>query len=89
MIGLMLWMWFSVMIVLLGAELNSEVEHQTACDTTIGPPKPMGARGSAVADSVGPAFTHSPRQMGEWVGATLAGAAHDVWSWLRGLAGVR
>ncbi len=89
MIGLMLWMWFSVMIVLLGAELNSEIEHQTACDTTIGAPKPMGARGSAVADSVGPAFTHSPRQMGEWVGATLAGAARDVWNWLRGLAGVR
>jgi membrane protein len=89
MIGLMLWMWLSVMIVLLGAELNSEIEHQTACDTTIGPPKPLGARGAAVADSVGRAYTASPREMRDWVGATIAGAAGDVWAWLRGLAGVR
>jgi membrane protein len=85
MIGFMLWMWFSVMIVLLGAELNSEIEHQTACDTTIGAPKRMGERGAAVADSLGPAFTASPREMGDWVGATIAGAVHDVWNWLRGL----
>lgn len=89
MIGLMLWMWFSVMIVLLGAELNSEIEHQTACDTTVGAPKPMGERGAAVADSVGAAFSASPREMGQWVGATLTGAARDVWNGLLGLAGLR
>jgi membrane protein len=37
-IGLMMWMWMSAIIVLCGAELNSEIEHQTALDTTIGHP---------------------------------------------------
>ena len=45
-IGLMMWMWMSAIIVLCGAELNSEIEHQTARDTTVGPPKPLGARGA-------------------------------------------
>ena len=35
-IGLMMWMWMSAIIVLCGAELNSEIEHQTAVDTTVG-----------------------------------------------------
>lgn len=52
----MTWIWFSVMVVLLGAEINAEIEHQTALDTTIGPEKPMGERGAAMADSVGTAF---------------------------------
>jgi membrane protein len=34
-IGLMMWMWMSAIIVLWGAELNSEIEHQTAVDTTV------------------------------------------------------
>jgi membrane protein len=54
-IGLMMWMWMSAIIVLWGAELNSEIEHQTAVDTTVGHPKPLGARGAAMADSLGPA----------------------------------
>jgi membrane protein len=37
-IGLMMWMWMSAVIVLCGAELNSEIEHQTAVDTTVGWP---------------------------------------------------
>jgi membrane protein len=61
-IGFMLWVWFTVMIVLVGAELNAEVEHQTACDTTQGPWKPMGGRGAIVADTVGRAFTVSPHE---------------------------
>jgi len=56
-IGLMMWMWMSAIIVLFGAELNSEIEHQTAIDTTIGRPKPLGARGAAVADTLGPAVS--------------------------------
>ena len=32
----MMWMWMSAIIVLFGAELNSEIEHQTAVDTTVG-----------------------------------------------------
>ncbi len=54
-IGLMVWMWMSAIIVLLGAELNSELEHQTARDTTIGRPKPLGARGAVMADTLGAA----------------------------------
>ena len=54
-IGLMMWMWMSAVIVLCGAELNAEIEHQTARDSTVGHPKPLGARGAVMADSVGPA----------------------------------
>ncbi|MEH2475368.1 membrane protein [Nitrobacteraceae bacterium AZCC 2161] len=52
-IGLMTWMWMSAIIVLCGAELNSEIEHQTAVDTTVGPGRPMGVRGAAMADTMG------------------------------------
>ena len=54
-IGLMMWMWMSAIIVLCGAELNSEIEHQTARDSTVGPPKPLRARGAVMADTLGPA----------------------------------
>ncbi|MBO9709205.1 MAG: YihY/virulence factor BrkB family protein [Caulobacter sp.] len=55
-IAFMVWMWFSIMTVLVGAELNAEIEHQTAVDSTTGPEKPMGERGAAMADTVGLAF---------------------------------
>ena len=42
-------------IVLVGAEMNAEIEHQTAQDTTVGPEKPLGARGASMADKVGEA----------------------------------
>jgi membrane protein len=54
-IGLMTWMWMSAIIVLCGAELNSEIEHQTALDSTVGRPKPLGDRGAVMADTLGPA----------------------------------
>jgi membrane protein len=54
-IGLMMWMWMSAIIVLCGAELNSEIEHQTARDTTIGRAKPLGLRGAVMADTLGAA----------------------------------
>ena len=54
-IGLMMWMWMSAIIVLCGAELNAEIEHQTALDTTVGRPKPFGVRGAVMADTLGPA----------------------------------
>jgi membrane protein len=54
-IGLMMWMWMSAIIVLCGAELNSEIEHQTAIDSTTGHPKPIGDRGAVMADTVGEA----------------------------------
>jgi membrane protein len=61
-IGLMMWMWMSAIIVLFGAELNSEIEHQTALDTTIGHPKPLGARGAVMADTMGQALPRQPQQ---------------------------
>ncbi|MCO5090432.1 YihY/virulence factor BrkB family protein [Bosea sp. (in: a-proteobacteria)] len=51
----MTWLWLSATIVLAGAELNAELEHQTAHDTTTGRPLPLGSRGAAMADRVGPA----------------------------------
>ena len=48
-------MWLSTVIVLVGAELNAETEHQTAQDTTEGPRQPLGTRGARMADSVGAA----------------------------------
>jgi membrane protein len=49
-IGLMMWMWISATIILVGAELNAESERQTDRDTTRGPPAPLGRRGADVAD---------------------------------------
>ena len=54
MMGFLLWTWLSVQIILMGAELNAEVEHQTAIDTTTGEPAELGERGAVVADTVGP-----------------------------------
>jgi membrane protein len=56
-IGFMVWMWFSTIIVLVGGEINAELEHQTEKDTTEGHNKPMGARGANMADELGEART--------------------------------
>jgi membrane protein len=52
-IGFMTWTWISVIILLVGAQLNAEIEHQTANDTTVGGDKPLGERGAFMADNVG------------------------------------
>jgi membrane protein len=52
-IGFMVWMWMSSIVILVGGKLNAEIEHQTARDTTAGPPKPRGARGAKMADTIG------------------------------------
>jgi membrane protein len=49
---LMLWLYLTSYIVLLGAEINAESERQTRHDTTRGPAQPMGARGADAADTV-------------------------------------
>jgi len=54
-IGFMTWIWLSAIVVLVGAEINAEVEHQTAKDTTEGPRQPLGTRGARMADTLGPA----------------------------------
>ena len=52
-VGLMMWTWISLLILILGAELNAELEHQTTMDSTTGKPLPMGVRGAVVADTLG------------------------------------
>ena len=54
-IGFMTWIWISIIVVLVGAKLNAEMEHQTARESTTGPPKPLGRRGATMADTVGEA----------------------------------
>jgi membrane protein len=51
-IGFMTWLWISTMVILIGAKLNAETEHQTARDTTEGESRPLGQRGARMADSV-------------------------------------
>lgn len=51
-IVLLLWLYITAFIVLLGAEINSESEQQTAKDSTEGPPLPMGQRRAIKADSL-------------------------------------
>ena len=50
---LLLWLFLSAFAVLLGAELDAEIERQTARDTTTGPERPLGERGAEVADTLG------------------------------------
>jgi membrane protein len=52
-IGFLVWMWLSTIIVLVGAEINAETEHQTARDTTGGGAKRIGDRGARMADEIG------------------------------------
>ena len=52
---LLMWLWISAFIVLLGAELNAEIEAQTGADTTVGPDEPMGSRDAEKADRLGEA----------------------------------
>jgi membrane protein len=51
-IVLMLWLYLTCYLILLGAEINAEAEHQTARDTTEGEPAPMGDRNATVADTL-------------------------------------
>ena len=72
-IGFMVWIWVSVLVVLLGAEINSELEHQTAVDSTTGAPRPIGERGAYMADTVGGALTASVGDAWRWVLGLIPG----------------
>src|SRR5690606_20881769 len=61
-IVLLMWLWISAFVVLLGAEIDAETEHQTARDSTTGPEKPMGERGAFVADHVGDGDDRAKRE---------------------------
>ncbi|WP_442880227.1 YihY/virulence factor BrkB family protein [Aurantimonas sp. A2-1-M11] len=52
LIGFLTWIWLAVTILIVGGELNSEMERQTAKDTTTPPDSAMGTRGATVADTV-------------------------------------
>lgn len=54
---LLMWLYLSAFVVLFGAQLNAEIEHQTARDSTTGSWRPLGQRGALMADTVGPEST--------------------------------
>jgi membrane protein len=49
---LLLWLWITNFVVLLGAEINAESEQQTVKDTTTGAPRPLGQRNAIKADTM-------------------------------------
>lgn len=53
MIVLMTWFYLSSFVILLGGEINAELEHQTKKDSTTGEEKPIGRRGAQMADTIG------------------------------------
>lgn len=57
---LLTWMYLSSYVLLLGAELNSELEHQTAQDTTEGAQRPLGQRSAWSADHVAAGAEEQP-----------------------------
>jgi len=52
---ILIWIYITALIMLIGGELNAQLEFQTAQDTTVHAPRPMGERGANVADHVAPA----------------------------------
>jgi membrane protein len=52
-IALLMWLYVSNLMIVLGAEINAEMERQTRRDTTEGSEKPLGQRGAFAADTVG------------------------------------
>lgn len=94
---LLTWFYLSAYVLLLGAELNSEIERQTACDTTVGPAKPPGARGAKMADAVAgdppvaPAAppTLAPPQPGDRPSAAIAPRAAPMRDFVAMRAGGR
>jgi len=77
-IGFMVWLWISAVIVLLGGELNAEMEHQTSRDTTRGRTKPLGSRGAIMADHVGEAHDSVA---GEGGSSVLNGRDQQTWTY--------
>jgi membrane protein len=59
-VALLTWLYLSSYVLLFGAEINAELEHQTALDTTTGAPQPLGARRAWVADHIAEAPVAAP-----------------------------
>jgi membrane protein len=77
-VALLTWMYLSAYMFLVGAELNSEIEHQTAKDSTTGRPLPMGERGAWAADNVATDETVQDRPEEAREGERLTQAAPKV-----------
>lgn len=57
---LLFWLYITSFVVLLGAQINAESEHQTRADTTVGRDEPMGRRDAEMADTLGPTRAEDP-----------------------------
>jgi len=77
-VALLSWMYLSAYAFVFGAELNSEIEHQTAKDSTTGSPEPMGERGAWAADNVATDDTVQDRPEKQREGDMLTRAAPKV-----------
>jgi membrane protein len=77
-VALLTWLCLSAYTFILGAELNSEIEHQTAKDSTTGKPLPMGSRGAWAADNVATDEQVQDRPEEPREGARLTQAAPKV-----------
>jgi membrane protein len=77
-VALLTWMYLSAYAFVFGAELNSEIEHQTAKDSTTGSPRPMGDRGAWAADNVATDDTIQDRPEEQREGEKLTRAAPKV-----------
>jgi len=77
-VALLTWMYFSAYAFIFGAELNSEIEHQTAKDSTTGSPEPLGDRGAWAADNVAIDETVQDRPEEQREGQKLTQAAPKV-----------
>jgi membrane protein len=77
-VALLTWMYLSAYAFMFGAELNGEIEHQTAKDSTTGSPEPMGQRGAWAADNVATDDTVQDRPEKQREGEKLTQAAPKV-----------
>jgi membrane protein len=77
-VALLTWVYLSAYAFIIGAELNSEIEHQTAKDSTTGSPRPMGDRGAWAADNVASDDSVQDRPEKQREGERLTSAAPKV-----------
>jgi membrane protein len=77
-VALLTWIYLSAYAFVFGAELNSEIEHQTAKDSTTGSPEPLGDRGAWAADNVATDDTVQDRPEEKREGEKLTQAAPKV-----------
>ena len=77
-VALLTWLYLSAYAFIFGAELNSEIEHQTARDSTTGHPEPLGQRGAWAADNVATDDKVEDRPEEQREGEKLTAAAPEI-----------